>query len=214
MISVTKLMKKPRIPEFFQWITERIPLAFLDPETCIAAVEFDGRIYGNEQALQLQSKSVAGIRRAGELVGWLHIAYTQPRDFADAESRLLGGIASRISSYVESQYLNEEVRTALDETRSNREFLSGLLNSIHDPIFVKDEQHRWVVSNKSFTEVLGLPMEDFIGKNDYDLLPEDQATDFLGKRRPGITDRTDECKRREDPLGGTRSGYLYCKNCL
>ena len=157
------------------------PLAFQDPETCIAAVEFDGRIYGDEQALRLPSKSVAGIRRAGELVGWLHIAYTKPRDFADTESRLLGGIASRISSYVESQYLHEEVKTALDDTRSNREFLSGLLDSIHDPIFVKDEQHRWVVSNKSFTEVLGLPREDFIGKSDYDLLPEDQARIFWEK---------------------------------
>ena len=176
-----KIDKKTPIPEFLQWITERVPFAFLDPDTCVAAVEYDGRLYGNEQAMQLQSKSVAGIRRVGELVGWLHIAYTQPRDFADTESRLLGGIASRISSYVESQYLNEELRTALDESRSNREFLSGLLDSIHDPIFVKDEQHRWVVSNKSFTEVLGLPMEDFIGKNDYDLLPEDQARIFWEK---------------------------------
>ena len=115
MISVTRLTKEFELPEFFQWISERVPLAFQDPETCIAAVEYDGRIYGDEQALRLQSKSVAGLRRAGELVGWLHIAYTQPRDFADTESRLLGGIASRISSYVESQYLNEEVKTALDD---------------------------------------------------------------------------------------------------
>ncbi len=169
------------LPEFFQWISERIPLAFQDPETCIAAVEYDSRIYGDVQALRLPSKSVAGIRRAGELVGWVHVAYTQYRDFADTESRLLGGIASRISSYVESQYLNEEVKNALDDTRSSREFLSNLLDSIHDPIFVKDEQHRWVVSNKSFAEVLGLSMEDFIGKNDYDLLPEDQARTFWEK---------------------------------
>jgi PAS domain S-box-containing protein len=176
-----KIDEKSPVPEFLQWITGRIPLAFQDPGNCIAAVEFDGRLYGNEQALRLQSKSVAGIRRAGELVGWLHIAYTKPRAFADNESRLLGGIASRISSYVESQYLNDEVKAALDEARSNREFLSGLLDAIHDPIFVKDEEHRWVVSNKSFTEVLGLPMEDFIGKSDFDLLPEDQARVFWEK---------------------------------
>ncbi len=112
-----RIDEKPPLPEFFKWVAERAPIAFQDPENCVAAIEYDGHVFGDKRALQMKSKSVAGIRRAGELVGWLHIAYTKHRDFADAESRLMGGIASRISSYIESQTLPDETRVAFADRK-------------------------------------------------------------------------------------------------
>ena len=97
-----KIDEQPPLAEFLGWVPERIPAAMLYPEECIAAIEFQGEVYGNAAARDLTSKVVGGIRVAGELLGWLHIAYTKPRSFIDAESALVGGIVSRLSGYVQT----------------------------------------------------------------------------------------------------------------
>ena len=52
------------LPEFFRWISERIPFAFQDPENCIAAVEYDGhdlwRRTGIKAAIQIRRRYPQG----------------------------------------------------------------------------------------------------------------------------------------------------------
>ncbi|MBE9104590.1 PAS domain S-box protein [Nostoc cf. edaphicum LEGE 07299] len=54
-------------------------------------------------------------------------------------------------------------------------FLHQTLNSISDPIFVKDRQHRWVLVNDRYCDFVGHSREELIGKSDYDFFLQAEA---------------------------------------
>jgi PAS domain S-box-containing protein len=56
-----------------------------------------------------------------------------------------------------------------------------VLEAIPAPIFVKDEWHCWVYVNRAFSETLGVPVEDLLGKSEPDFYPPDQAREFWAK---------------------------------
>ena len=58
------------------------------------------------------------------------------------------------------------------------EFFKSVIDSIGDPIFVKDEHHTFVFANRAACEALGFPLERWLGKSDYDLFPREQADVF------------------------------------
>jgi two-component system, cell cycle sensor histidine kinase and response regulator CckA len=47
-----------------------------------------------------------------------------------------------------------------------------------DPVFVKDEEHRFVLVNDAEVALLGYPREELIGKNDKDFFPEEEVKIF------------------------------------
>ena len=56
----------------------------------------------------------------------------------------------------------------------------GVIDVVPHPIFVKDEQTRFVVVNELFCELMGHSFEELIGKTDYDFFPKEQADVFRG----------------------------------
>jgi diguanylate cyclase (GGDEF)-like protein/PAS domain S-box-containing protein len=60
-------------------------------------------------------------------------------------------------------------------------YLKMILNSIADPVFVKDRQHRWVFLNDAFCSFIGYGQDVLRGKSDYDFFPRDEADIFLSK---------------------------------
>lgn len=56
----------------------------------------------------------------------------------------------------------------------------GVIDAVPHPIFVKDEQTRFVVVNELFCELMGHSFEELIGKTDYDFFPKEQADVFRG----------------------------------
>ena len=67
------------------------------------------------------------------------------------------------------------------EDRAGYNYLKNMLDNIADPIFVKDQNHRWIDGNRAFWELMGGPKEQFIGKTDYDFFPKDEADVFWEK---------------------------------
>ena len=63
------------------------------------------------------------------------------------------------------------------------EDLRGIIDALPNPIFVKDEQHRFVMLNEAMCELMGRPYKDLIGRTDHDFLPKEQADVFIGKDR-------------------------------
>jgi diguanylate cyclase (GGDEF)-like protein/PAS domain S-box-containing protein len=61
------------------------------------------------------------------------------------------------------------------------EFLIQVINAVADPIFVKDEKHRFMILNESFCRFMGRTREELIGKDDYDFFPKEQADIFRKK---------------------------------
>jgi rsbT co-antagonist protein RsbR len=57
-------------------------------------------------------------------------------------------------------------------------FVRGVLDSLDDPIFVKDRQHRWILFNAPFCKLLGRSHEELLGKSDPDFFPPDQVEVF------------------------------------
>lgn len=60
-------------------------------------------------------------------------------------------------------------------------FLTGILNALADPVFVKDEAHRWVAFNDAFCRMLGHSREELLGRSDYDFSPPEEARVFWEK---------------------------------
>ncbi|MEJ2556664.1 MAG: GAF domain-containing protein [Anaerolineae bacterium] len=169
-----KTEETPSLPEFLQWVTERIPPATRYPEVCVAAIEFEGQIYGAPEAVDLPCQIVQGLRVGGESVGRVYIAYAEARDFQDGESTLLGGVIRRVSGYIENRRLFERTRAALAEVQQSEQLLRSIIDATPDWIFIKDQQHRYRLANQGYADALHLTPEDFIGKNDLELgFPEE-----------------------------------------
>jgi two-component system, NtrC family, sensor kinase len=62
--------------------------------------------------------------------------------------------------------------------KASQEFLDSILDGIPDPVFVKDAQHRWILANRAFCEMLGIGREELIGKSDYDISLKEHADIF------------------------------------
>jgi rsbT co-antagonist protein RsbR len=58
------------------------------------------------------------------------------------------------------------------------ELLQLVLDSLSDPIFVKDRQHRWIAFNESFCRLLGRLAAEILGRSDPDFFPPEQVEVF------------------------------------
>ena len=83
------------------------------PDICISAITFNNQIYGSPETLDLKSKIVGGIRINGELLGYVHIGYKEPRSFLDDESAFIGGVVGRVTSYIENLQFTEQITTTV-----------------------------------------------------------------------------------------------------
>jgi PAS domain S-box-containing protein len=61
------------------------------------------------------------------------------------------------------------------------EMLNGILEALPNPVFVKDESHRFVLLNDSLCRFIGYERERLLGKSDYDFFPKEQADVFWKK---------------------------------
>src|SRR3954453_20842014 len=60
----------------------------------------------------------------------------------------------------------------------SRELLQQIVDVIPSPVFVKDREHRWVIVNKAFCDLMGRSAEELHGRSDDDFFPEEQVRVF------------------------------------
>jgi diguanylate cyclase (GGDEF)-like protein/PAS domain S-box-containing protein len=65
-----------------------------------------------------------------------------------------------------------------EELKRSKEFLHQVINTIPDPIFVKNEQHQWIVLNEAYSQLIGHPNHLLMEKSDYDFFPKHEADVF------------------------------------
>ncbi|MCW6048792.1 PAS domain S-box protein [Lyngbya sp. CCAP 1446/10] len=75
------------------------------------------------------------------------------------------------------------------ELKASEEFLNHTINATPDPIFVKDEQHRFVLLNDAFCELMGTGRSELIGNSGYDFLPPAEA-DFFEQQDEQVLQRS------------------------
>jgi len=82
------------------------------------------------------------------------------------------------------------------ELKDARDHLEKIIDSVADPIFVKDREHRWALVNEAFCRFMGRSCGELIGKNDYDFHLEKEADAFWEKDeavfRSGTTNISEE----------------------
>ncbi|MDY7007093.1 MAG: GAF domain-containing protein [Cyanobacteriota bacterium] len=92
-----------------------------------------------------------------------------------------------IFSRTESGAVKQIIGTATDITgnklaeaklQASQKFLERVINSVADPIFVKDRQHRWQIVNNAFCQMIGASQKKLLGKSDYDFLAKSEADIF------------------------------------
>jgi len=70
---------------------------------------------------------------------------------------------------------------AESQLRESREFLERIVDNIPDPVFVKDENHRYILANTAVCVLTGRKRDEVIGRSDHDLFPEGQAAAFQAR---------------------------------
>jgi PAS domain S-box-containing protein len=65
--------------------------------------------------------------------------------------------------------------------KSSKEYLDKIINSISDPLFVKDSRHRLVLVNDAECHLAGCTRKELLGKTDYDFFPKEQVDIFWEK---------------------------------
>jgi two-component system, cell cycle sensor histidine kinase and response regulator CckA len=123
-------------------------------------------------------------------------------DVQKTKEQLSGELAElrRRISELETAAEDRDQVEVLRETLHSKDFLNSLINGIADPIFVKDEKHRWIVLNDSLCEMLGHTRDEMIGKSDFDLFPKEQAEVFWA--HDDTTLASDEMDVNEEEITG------------
>jgi diguanylate cyclase (GGDEF)-like protein/PAS domain S-box-containing protein len=123
------------------------------------------------------SDAIVSTRRdeLGELLQSL--AEMQASLRAKAEAELL-------ASQAKDRAHTEKVAKTEGELRRTRSFLDTVVENIPAMLFVKDARdHRFVLLNRAGEELLGVPRDTVIGKNDYDFFPKEEADYFVSRDR-------------------------------
>ena len=107
---------------------------------------------------------------------WMHDSVKLKRD-KNGEPLELSGFWTDIT----------ERKQAELELRQREREISTILENLPLMLFIKDaEELRFTRFNRAGEKLLGLPRETFIGKNDYDFFPRQQADFFTAKDREVI----------------------------
>ncbi|MDD1761030.1 MAG: PAS domain S-box protein, partial [Methanothrix sp.] len=65
--------------------------------------------------------------------------------------------------------------------KESKDYLDKIINTIGDPLFVKNRQHKFVLVNDAMCALSGRSREELIGNKDCDFFPAEQVDVFLGK---------------------------------
>ena len=170
------------------WVFELESLRFLAVNQ--AAVEHYG--YSREQFLAM---TLLDIRPAGDADLLRDVVAAKDRDSAaDRIWRHIKADGSEIDVASYTQFMDYEGRPAwmvalidvterqraTNELRRTRQFLDTVIENVPAMLFVKEaSEHRYILMNRAGEELLGIPSEELIGKNDYDFLPKEEADSFF-----------------------------------
>ena len=107
----------------------------------------------------------------------------------------LVGSAAAVTAYF--SYLREELK-------KSKEFFGSIINTIPDPVYVKNQRHHWVVVNDAYCSFIGHSRETMINQVDYDFFPPQQSAHFWRQDELTFNSRLEqECEEEFTNAEGT-----------
>ncbi len=76
-------------------------------------------------------------------------------------------------------FITGQIAHMQEEFKRSKDFLQQVINTVADPIFVKNEKHQWIVLNDAYCNLIGFPQNKLIGKFDYEFFPKHEADVFI-----------------------------------
>lgn len=105
-------------------------------------------------------------------------------------------IPSLLSFGSSAIWMTSHIAHIQEEWKRSKEFLHHVINTIPDPIFVKNEQHQWIVLNEAYCRFIGYPNKLLIEKSDYDFFPKHEADVF--RQQDDLVFRTQKPQEHEE----------------
>ncbi|WP_341526141.1 CHASE2 domain-containing protein [Nostoc sp. UHCC 0302] len=93
-------------------------------------------------------------------------------------------------------WMTSHIAHMQEEWKRSKEFLHHVINTIPDPIFVKNERHQWIVLNEAYCRFIGYPNPVLIEKSDYDFFPKHEADVF--RQQDELVFRTQQPQEHEE----------------
>ena len=106
--------------------------------------------------------------------------------------------AKTLSDLLSLVFEADERVKAEKEEKESKLYLDKIINSVADPIFVKDINHRFILVNESLCRVLDKNYYEIIGKSDEDFFPPDQV--YVFKKRDDYVFETGETDINEEQI--------------
>ena len=100
-------------------------------------------------------------------------------------------------------------------TPSSFDILRAVIEATPDAIFIKDLGGRYVVVNEAAARFIGRPTADILGKNDFELYPDETAREFIGSDREVLeSGQAREFEGRAESTIGAQAHYLVTKGVV
>lgn len=125
----------------------------------------------------IRAESYAGMRlrdSAGNAIGMVTVMDGRPMTDAQRVESILQLLAIRVAAELERERFE---RVLAD----SRQFLSRVIDTIAEPVFVKDRRHRWMLVNAAFCKMMGQAEAALLGKSDYDFFPRAEADEYWAR---------------------------------
>ncbi|MEH2168221.1 MAG: CHASE2 domain-containing protein [Nostoc sp.] len=105
-------------------------------------------------------------------------------------------IPSLVCFGISAIWMTSRIAHMQQELKRSKEFLHHVINTIPDPIFVKNEQHQWIVLNEAYCRFIGYPNKLLLEKSDYDFFPKHEADVF--RQEDDLVFRTQQPQENEE----------------
>ncbi len=149
--------------DLIESVANRKEQFYVDPtdrNILISAIRNQGKASGFE---------VQFWRKDGSRI-WISISATLRQDEA-GKPRVIEGFISDIDK-------RKRAEEALAESRT---YLNEIINSVGDPLFVKDSNHRLVLVNNAYCTLMDLRRDELLGRSDYDFFADEEVRVFWAK---------------------------------
>jgi len=105
--------------------------------------------------------------------------YSSKRRFLPEDLEMLERLVPTVFEMLQKKQAEEALRVS-------NSLVQAILDGTNDPVFLKDLHGRYQMGNKALSQVLGVPMEEMLGRTSYDIFldkDKDKANDIMTNDR-------------------------------
>ena len=113
-----------------------------------------------------------------DVVGAIMLYSSDKDRFNETEIKLLEEVSADISHALNSFVEVEKRRRSEKQISDLNALYISLVESIEQALFRKDKEGKFIFGNTRFCKILGMPIQDIIGKTDFDFYPKNLAKKY------------------------------------